>query len=138
MKRLFFVKSNAGYAYLDVLVATAVLMVSLLPALSALQQANNVQNEAAETLRLLQHVSSKMAQVQARGGFQLGLDIAGNTDLSDATGSSDRRTVHIAFFDGDNADGDNDIATGADDELILIRVSLEDGRHMQQTVVSTL
>lgn len=127
-----------GYAYLDVLVATAVLLVCLVPAMSSLHSANQTQQQAETSMHLAQHVSSKMAMVLARGKHQLNIDVLNSTDLSDPIGDADRRLVTISYFDGDNADGDGDISTGVDDELIYIQVSLHDGRFRQETLVSLL
>ena len=47
------------------------------------------------------------------------------TSYSDVSGSTDRRLVYIAKYDADNADADDDGFTGVDDEILWVRVEIE-------------
>ena len=42
--------------------------------------------------------------------------------------------VYLSLYDGDNLDGDNNPLTGADPDLIWIRVEIEDSVQSLQTV----
>lgn len=138
-------KNESGFAYVDALVATAVLLVCLIPALEALQASIKTQQSAREMLDAHYRVSDKLELVLARSPEQWVLDVLASggyqnpsTDLSDATGTLQRRLVYIAFYDGDNSDGDMNPFTGGDPDLIWIRVAIEGGDTMQETVVSVL
>ena len=58
------------------------------------------------------------------------------TALSDTAGSADRRLVYISGYDGDNADADNDPATGTDANLFLIRVEIEGTANVVQSLTT--
>ena len=56
------------------------------------------------------------------------------TSYSEAGGTPGRLVVYLSPCDGDNADNDNDLFTGADDGLLWIRVEAENTVHDLQTV----
>lgn len=125
---------QAGLSYAEVLVATVLIALLLVPALQALYsglQATSVQSGQAEELAQLQ---GKLADVLAQPFASLdatALAVASPTTatpLSDSVTLSDGRSlarqVFLSRYDGDNADADNDPFTGTDAGLLWVRVSL--------------
>lgn len=133
-------KRQLGLSYVEVLVATVLLALALVPALEALQigvLAGSV-HESEATLHA--HLVAKLEEVLAEPFVDLELEAlaaAGNpTSYSDSTGSSDRRLVFLAGYDGDDADGDGDPFTGPDPGLVWVRVEIEGTAHALETLAT--
>ena len=58
------------------------------------------------------------------------------TSFSDSAGTNDRRLVYLSRYDGDNADADDDPFTGVDDDLIWVRVAIENSTQALETLTS--
>jgi hypothetical protein len=58
------------------------------------------------------------------------------TTYSDAAGTPHRVLVYLAHYDGDDADADADPFTGADEDLLWVRVALEDTPDAIETLVA--
>jgi len=132
---------QAGFSYTEVLVATALIAVALVPMLDALQpglQGSQIHRERAQVHFVLK---GKMEQVLARPFREL--DSEGLTAGSPTTATvySDTAApvpheVFIARWDADNADGDDDSFTGVEDDLLWVRVATTDGNTDLQTLVA--
>ncbi len=135
---------SAGFTYVEALVATVILAVSLLPALEALT--SGIQGSAvlethatdAYLLRakmeevLAQSFSDLEAAATAAGGPG---NTAGYSDtIPLAGGRTVTRNVYLGAYDGDNADADNDPFTGADPDLLWVRVEIPDTLHGLETL----
>ncbi len=122
---------TTGYSYVEVLVATVLISVSLIPASEALRDAasvSNINNDySAQHYRLV----GKMEEVLANnfGALQTAAVTAGSetvaTSFSDAVATTNRRLVFISPYDADNVDGDDDPFTGGDPDLLWVSVQLE-------------
>ena len=124
-----------GFSYIEVLIATFLIAVSLVPAMEALQsgiQGSTIHKTFSEDRYQL---VAKMESVLAEPfGF---LDIAASavgsstipTSYSDTViyqgGRQITRQVYLSLYDGDNADTDNDPFTGTDPDLIWTKVVIE-------------
>ncbi len=137
-------KRSAGFTYVEVLVATFILAVCLLPALNALTtgiQGSAIHTSHAEDAYLLR---AKMEEVLATSFTDLETAATaaagpGNiTSYSDTVPHADGRTVtrnvYLAAYDGDNADSDDDPYTGADPDLLWVRVAIPDTLHVLETL----
>lgn len=129
-----------GLSYLEVLIATALISLALVPALESLQ--TGIRSAAVhEELAVQHHHVASLLETVATEPFPklLAEQIAAAgaaTDYSDAAGSPDRRLVFLDLWDGDDADGDGQGWTGGDLDLIRVRVELENTALLLETLVT--
>lgn len=135
----------AGFTYIEVLVAVAVLAVCLVPAMEALRSSTvllGIQNTInIDTYSLL----SKTEEVLKENFTDLdsAAVVAGSpttpTSYSDDIVTSDgrklSRNVYIWPFDGDNADADVDMFTGTDAGILYVKVALANTDLFYETLV---
>ena len=131
-----------GLSYVEVLVATMLLGMCLVPALEALQPAVLGTSISERHVRDQGRVQSRFEKVLAEpySSLQAAADVAGAptvaTGYSDAPGTEDRLLVYIGAYDGDNADGDNNSFTDTDADLLWVRVVTETSGHARECLVS--
>ena len=117
-----------GVSYVEVLTAAIIIAVAVIPAMTALRGAmDTAEADTEATARHFQLVA-KMEQVLAEPFTAVSAAVAGPASpstYSDAPGSTDRRLVFVSLYDGDNADVDGDPFTGADPDLLWVRVEIE-------------
>lgn len=126
----------------EVLVATLLLSVSLVPAVNALRvsvlttAANKVmQQEHFQLQRKLNFVlAQRFSDLHKRAGVHTTHDLV----LSDPVGTEGQALVYLSRFDADNADGDDDPFTGKDPFLLWVRVELEGSDAYIEELVSNL
>ncbi len=123
-----------GISYIEVLIATALVVMTLVPALEALQPAmmgSDIQELRTEDhYRLLARLEEVLAEPFA--DLDDAATAAGSsttpTSYSDVVtypdGRQISRNVFLSRYDGDNADADNDPFTGTDAELLWVRVEI--------------
>lgn len=120
---------SSGFSYTEVLVASLLLAVSLVPALEALQTATLGSGIHASRVVAHRLLTAKMEEVLAERFASLeAAEVAAGgapTAYSDPVASPDRRLVYLSRYDGDNADADGDFFTGTDDGLLWVRVEIE-------------
>ena len=140
-----------GFSYVEILVATALIVMALVPAMNALQTgikgANVHQTLTAEYYSQLK----KMEELQATPFTSLlnAAKIATNnvtpSSFSDAAGTENRKLVYIALYDADaspftitdtNMDGDNDPYTGTTANLLWVKVMIEGSAQGLETLIS--
>ena len=132
---------QSGLSYIEVLIATLLIVIALVPMMNALQpglQGAQIHSDLAETNFVL---SGKLEQVLAEPFVDL--DAAATTagahtaptSYSDA-GANVPHEVFIWRYDVDNADADNDEFTGGEDDILWIRVATTDGLVDLQTLIS--
>lgn len=145
-------KSKAqGFSYVEVLVASMLIAIVLVPAINALQ--TGIQSTGIHQDLTVQHYLrlQKMEELQAEPYANLltAAKTAANkttaTSYSDASGTSNRRMVFMALYDADadpftlidpNTDLDNDLYTGSTANLLWIRVETEGTAQGIETLVS--
>ena len=114
---------QAGLTYVEVLVATILLAIVLVPALQALS--TGVLGSEVHTSTVDQHyaVVSRMEEVLAEPHSVLTAaasaagDYQAPTSYSDTAGTPNRRIVYLALYDIDDADGDGNVFTVPDPDL---------------------
>jgi len=130
-----------GFSYMEVLVATALIAMTLIPMLDSLKpglQGSQIHRERAEIHFVLK---GKMEQVLSEAFHDLDAEglASGSptapTTYSD-TGASVPHQVFISRWDADNADADDDGFTGVEDDLLWVRVATTDGTTDLQTLVA--
>lgn len=134
--------SFKGFSYIEVLIATVLIAISLVPALEALK--TGVQSSQAEHSYLSDHfhVLSKMEEVLKdpittldSAALAAG-SLSDPTSYSDLAGTPSRRLVYLSRYDGDNGDGDNNSFTGTDEGLVWIKVVMESEAHSFESLAS--
>ncbi|NIR30996.1 MAG: hypothetical protein GWN84_17105 [Gammaproteobacteria bacterium] len=133
---------QTGLSYVEVLVATVLVAISIAPALTALNSGLTASGVHESHVADHYHLMSKVEDVLAQSFADLSAaaSAAGNrstpTSYSDSAGADRRRLVFLSRYDGDNADGDDDPFTGMDDGLLWLRVEVEDTAHVFETLTT--
>ena len=134
-------RSQAGWSYVEVLIATVLLALALTPALESLQtsvlgaaiheeNATNSQRLAGRLEELLTEPFTDLDAAAAAAGSP-----NAPTTYSDGAGTKGRRLVYLSRYDGDNADADNDPFTGTDAGLLWIKVEIENTIMSLETLI---
>lgn len=132
--------NQLGLTLVEVLVAMALLTVLLVPAMRALQTSVTGADVHGDLASAHFRLTSRLEELLAEPFADLSdAAIAAGapttaTSYSDAAGPPGRLLVYLSFYDGDNADADNDPFTGTDPDLLWIRVDIEDTVHTLQTI----
>ena len=123
----------AGLTYVEVLIATALIAVTLLPAIDALKPAT--QGMSIHEVHTVRHyaLTALLEEVLARPYSELddeavaiGDPTVASAVYSDPGGQADRRLVYLSRYDADNADGNgNFFDAGMDEGLLWVRVEIE-------------
>lgn len=150
---------QTGISYIEVMLATAILAVSLVPALQAVQ--SGIQSASVHESLATRHFSlvSRRQELHAESFASLvsAADAAGGSNIptsySDSAGSNDRVLVFLAAYDADNADSDGDVFTVVDPNtdgdnnpytsadtdsplsLLWMRIAIENGADELTTLV---
>ncbi len=136
-------RRQVGLSYVEVLVASAIIAVSLLPAMEALNASmNSSQLSAAlqkQNFLLLDKYEEVLAQsfdVLDAEAESLVSETTPSAAFSDPAGVPNRRLVYLQRYDADNADNDNDPFTGGDPGLCWVRIVVSDSNLSRSVLVS--
>ncbi len=134
---------HAGFSYMELLIATLLIVILLVPALDAMQsgvQGSGIHRQLAQNqYRMI----SKMEQTLALPFNELleQADLVADPTVlipapySDVAGTESRRLVFLARYDGDDSDADDDPFTGTDAGLLWVRVTIENSPRSLETVI---
>ena len=133
---------QSGITYVEVLVAAALIAVTLVPMMNAVRTASISagvhEGAAVQNLHLVATMEDVLAEPFA--SLEAAATAAGSestlTSYSDLAGSSNRRLVFLSLYDGDNTDTDNDPFTGTDQGLMWVRVEVEGTSQAIETLIS--
>ena len=133
---------ETGLTLVEVLVTIVLLSVVLVPAIRALQTsvvgANVHSNLATEHFRLTSRLEELLAEPFSN--LEAAAIAAGGPTVestySDAAGPPGRLLVYLGFYDGDNADSDDNPFTGTDPGLLWVKVEAEGTVHALQTITA--
>jgi len=136
-------KRQAGFSYMELLIATLLIVIMLVPALDAMQSGIQGSGIHTELARNQYRMISKMEQTLALPFAELleQADLVADPKIlipapfSDLAGTESRRLVFLSRYDGDNADTDDDPFTGTDNGLLWVRVTIEDSPRSLETVI---
>ena len=128
---------------MEVLIATLLIMIMLVPALDAMQSGIQgsvvhiglAQNNFRVISKLEETLARPFAELQAQADAVASENILIPPPYSDPPGTADRRRVFIARYDGDNADADDDVFTGADEGLLWVRIKINKTTYDIETLV---
>ena len=134
---------QSGFSYMELLIATLLITIMLVPALEAMQsgiQSSAIHNQLARNqYRMISKMEQTLALPYSELLKQADL-VADSTVLipppySDSAGTELRRLVYLARYDGDDVDGDKNPFTDTDTGLLWVRVTIEDSPRALETVV---
>jgi type II secretory pathway component PulJ len=134
---------QSGFSYMELLVATLLITIMLVPALEAMQSGIQGSGVHTELARNQYRMISKMEQTLALSFSELlqQADLVADPTVlipapySDTAGTEFRRLVYLARYDGDNADGNDNPFNGTDEGLLWVRVTIEDSQRSLETVI---
>ena len=121
---------QGGLSLAEVLAATVLLAMTVIPASEALRTALRAAESSEEQTVHEYRMRGKLEEVLAANAA----GPATASVYSDPPGSSVRRLVFIAPYDADNADSDGDPFTGGEPGLLWIEVRLEGRAAAVQTL----
>lgn len=142
-----------GFSYMEVLVAMFILVLTIVPAMDAIQ--SGIQGAGVHESLTRQHYAliKRMEEVQAESYENLltSAKSAGNnttaSSYSDTAGQADRVLVFLALYNPDDFygpfaltdpdnDGDSDVYTGDTSDLMWLRVEIENSAQTLETLIS--
>lgn len=121
-------RSQSGLTLVEVLVSVLLLAVLLVPALHALHTGFIGVAIHGDYSRDHYRLVSRIETVLSESFNSLEAAAAGPStpsSYSDAAGPPDRVLVYIAAYDADNLDTDDDPFTGADSDVLWVRVAID-------------
>ena len=128
---------------MELLVATLLIAIMLVPALDAMQsgiQGSGIHTQLAQNqYRMISKMEQTLAlsfgELLAQADLVADPKVLIPAPFSDAAGTESRRLVYLARYDGDDADGDKDPFTGTDTGLLWLRVTIEGSPRGLETVI---
>jgi hypothetical protein len=134
---------SRGLTYLEVMISTVLIVITLVPALDALSSGilgsrlhrEQVSNQSRLTEKMEQTLATPFAELLTQADAIADPNILIPAPYSDASGTDFRRLVYIAHYDGDNADADNDVFTGTEAGLLWVKVVVEGTPLSVETLV---
>jgi prepilin-type N-terminal cleavage/methylation domain-containing protein len=133
---------ETGLTLVEVLVSMVLLGILLVPAIQAIRTgvagAGVHGDVTASHFRLTSRLEEVLAEAfvdLADAALAAGASTTASS-YSDAAGPPGRVLVYLSLYDGDNADADNNPFTGTEDDLLWVRVDIEDSVHTMQTVIA--
>jgi len=138
----FLPRRQTGATYIEVLIASVLIVISLVPMTDAVRGAIDSSAVQEDTASQQLHMMAKLEDVlaEAFSSLEAAATEAGSasapTSYSDPKGAANRRLVYLSLYDGDNADSDGDPFTGADPGLMWIRTEIEGTLMSIESLVS--
>jgi len=136
---------EAGISYIEVLIAMAILAISLVPAIEALSSAQlgsringDLQRQHYKMLGKYESMLTVPFSELDSEALLLADASTPSTVFSDNASTEDRRLVYLQRYDADNADGDDDVFTGGDEYMLWLKVEVAGTTVAQETLVSGL
>jgi hypothetical protein len=123
----------AGLTYVEVLIATVLIAITLVPAVEALKPATlGMSIHEAHTMRHYE-LTAKLEYVLAKPFGELDTEavaisdpVVASSKYSDPSTQANRRLVYLSRYDADNADGNGDFFdAGMDAGLLWVRIEFE-------------
>ena len=139
-------KSMAGFSYVEVLVATILIVVTLVPAIEAFSPGINstgyteslVEGRYKLTAKLEEVLAASFADIDAAATAAGSPTIASSFSdiITYPDGRQATRNVFLSRYDGDNADTNNNPFDGTDAGLIWVRVEIVDTSLSFESLIS--
>jgi Tfp pilus assembly protein PilV len=138
----FLPRRQIGATYIEVLLASVLLAISLVPMTNAVRGAIDSSAVHEDTAIQQLHLTAKLEDVLAEtfSSLEEAAADAGSASVpaiySDGANAHNRRLVYLSLYDGDNADSDDDPFTGVDPGLMWIRTEIEGTLMSVESLVS--
>lgn len=134
-------RCEAGLSYVEVLVATLLIAVALVPMMEALGPGLQGAQIHREQAGLNYALAGKLEEVLAQPFDDLDAAATAAGDYKIPTTYSDAgalvpHEVFIWRYDVDDSDGDDNVFTGGEDDILWVRVATVDGSTDLQTLIS--
>jgi len=129
-----------GLTYVEILIATLLLVIGLVPALDALRNAvlGTGSNDGYVVAQHRLYGQLEELLVEPFSDLDEAAQAAGSpttpTTYSEPGGTPGRMLVFIARYDGDNADGDTNPMTGGDEGLLWVQAAIENSPYALETL----
>lgn len=151
MDHFFNILPQKGFSYVEVLVATTLIAIALVPAMNALQTGVKGANVHQALTTEYYSQLKKMEELQATpftsllNAAKVAINNTTPTSFSDTAGTANRNLVYIALYDADaspftitdtNVDGDNDPYTGNTANLLWVKVVIGSSTQGLETLIS--
>lgn len=115
---------QSGLTYIEVMVATVLIAIALVPAMDALYTGmlgadvfTSTSNEHYAALAKMEEILAEPQSLLVTAAAAAGNETTPSTYYSDAAGLANRRLVYVALYDADDADGDGNVFTVPDPDL---------------------
>lgn len=125
------IHTTTGFSYVEVLIATLLIAITLVPALEALQGSiigtSVHQSQSSQYYLMVDKIEYVLAEPYSNleEAAAASANSTTATSYSDPIGTTNRRVVYLFGYDADNEDADDDPFTGVDDGLLWVRVEIE-------------
>ena len=139
-------KSMAGFSYVEVLVATVLIAVTLVPAIEAFSPGINSADYTQSLVEDRYQLSAKLEEVLAASfaDIDTAATMAGSPTIASSysdtvtypSGKQIVRNVFLSRYDGDNADTNNNPFDGIDAGLIWLRVEIDGTSLSLESLIS--
>jgi hypothetical protein len=134
----------AGLSYIEVLIAIALVTVTLVPAIEALGPAVQSSGQHESQASRLYSLHARLEEILAQPFNTLDSEAlvindhtVASTTYSDLPTGAEQRRVYLSRYDGDNLDpADNDPFTGKDAGLLWIRIEIAGTDYAIETLTS--
>ena len=129
-----------GLSYIEVLIATVIISVALAPMMNSLQTGLQGNALHKNKVKVLHQLSGTLETLLAQPFNELDAAATAAGAYTTSTSYSDVSTtvpynVFISRYDVDNADSDNNVFTGGEENLLWIKVALLDGSDSFETLL---
>ena len=135
------IRNQIGIAYVEILVATVLIAIALVPMLNSLQaglQGATLFQKKAEFHHVLTGTVEKVL-AEPFNELDNAATAAGahtNATTYSDMGASIPFKVYLWRYDVDNADNDNNEFTGGEEDLLWVKVTLQDNGQSIETLIS--
>ena len=132
---------NSGFSYLEVLIATLLIAVALVPMMDALRPGIHGSMLHKQRAEMHYALAGKMESLLAEPFADLDAAATAAGSENSPTSYSDPGAeipyqVFIWRYDADNADADDDPFTGVETDLLWIKVAVSGSHHLLESVTA--
>lgn len=123
-------RAESGMSYMELLIAAAIIAISVIPISEALQTSMKVAQDDIDASNAHYRLVGRLETVLAEPFAVLSTQAVGPTtasSYSDPVATPGRLLVFITEYDADDADLDGDVFTGGESELLWVQVTTEAG-----------
>lgn len=132
-----------GISYVEVLIATVLIVLALVPAMEALSPGLKGSAIHASKTEQHYHITAKLEEVLAKSHIELDAEAVAinnpalaSVNYSDLPTSPNRRLVYLSRYDADNADANGNVFDGVDEGILWVKVEIENSNLVVERLLS--